>query len=62
MKKIVILCFETGVVHVFNYNEEAFKENVQSFFTVTNYKYDLNLSEDNCQWLITENLQLNINI
>lgn len=50
---IIILNFSTGKVIIAEYNS-CIVEDVQEFFEVMNEKHDLDLSESNCQWMITK--------
>jgi hypothetical protein len=59
MKKIIILDFESGEVHVFNYDSNIF-EDFSDFVIVINEEYDLNLREKNCQWMIIDDLNIMI--
>ncbi len=59
MKKIIILDFESGEVHVFNYDSNIF-EDFSDFVIVINEEHDLNLREKNCQWMIVDDLNIQI--
>jgi hypothetical protein len=56
MKIITILCFETAVVHVFNFNSEKFS-NGEEFIEQKKIS-DLGINENNSQWMIAESLDL----
>lgn len=61
MKKIIILDFEKGEVHIFNFDRNIFKEDdIQYYFDVLNDNFNLHLTESNCQWMIVDNLNLKI--
>ena len=51
MKKIIILDFESGEVHVFNYDSNIF-EDFSDFVIVINEEYDLMSS--NCEHFVNE--------
>ena len=59
MKKIIILDFESAEVHVFNYDSNIF-EDFSDFVIVINEEHDLNLREKNCQWMIVDDLNIQI--
>ena len=61
MKKIIILDFSTTDVHIFDFDENCYSnDDIVQFFEDENEVHDLNLSESNCQWMITGQLNLQI--
>jgi len=59
MKKIIILDYTSGEVYVFNYDSNIFTD-FSDFCNVINEEYDLNLYERNCNWMIVDELKINI--
>lgn len=61
IKKIIILDFEVGEVHVFDFDENIFKgDDLQYYLDIINEKFNLHLNENNCQWMIVDNLTLRV--
>lgn len=61
MKKIIILDFNSTVTHVFDFDENTDdSNNIVDFLDGVNNKYDLYLKESECQWMIVEELKLEI--
>lgn len=59
MKKIIILDFETGEVHISDFDSNIYNElEIYDFFEKLNGMKDTDLSENNCQWMIVDKLQL----
>ena len=56
MEKIIILCFSTGEVFVRNYPEGL--ENSEEWFGTEHN--DVGLKEQDCQWMISKELKINI--
>lgn len=50
---IIILNFATGKVIITEYDSYIY-EDVDEFFEILNETHDLDLSESNCQWMITK--------
>ena len=59
MKKIIILDFSTAEVHVFPYDENVWTD-AEDFITDENENGSIALSLSNCQWMITDNLNIQI--
>lgn len=59
--KIIILNFSTAKVHVFSFDENIYSnDNIIDFFDVMNEKGDYNFKESQCQWMIVDELKLEI--
>ena len=59
MQKIIILDFSTAEVHVFNFDSNVFEDG-EDFISQANDHYGIDLREQDCQWLITNDSELNI--
>ena len=59
MKKIIILDFSTAEVHVFPYDENVWA-NGEDFITDENENGNIALSLINCQWMIVDELNIQI--
>ena len=57
MKKIIILDFFTGEVHVYTYDENIWGDAVDFMESE-----EINLNSNNCQWLVTADTELTITI
>ena len=55
MKKIIILCFETGEVLVYPYDENVW-EDAEDFMS----SEEIDLNTNMCQWMIVDELQIKI--
>jgi len=53
-KEFIIILSETGEVFVSEYNSQLFEE-PSDFLIYLNEEYNLNLTENNCNWHITKN-------
>lgn len=58
-KKIIILDFSTGEVHIFPYDENVW-ENGEDFIEDENENGNIALSLINCQWMIVNELKIEI--
>jgi hypothetical protein len=59
MKKIVILDFSTAEVHVFSYDSNVW-DSGEDFFAGLAETTEHNFSESNCQWMILDELKIQI--
>jgi hypothetical protein len=61
MKKIIILDFSTAKVHVFPYDENIYSDG-EGFINNEwiEEEYGLGLKESQCQWMITDDLNIQI--
>ena len=59
MKKIIILDFSTAEVHVFPYDDSIWSDG-EDFITDENKGGSVTLSLSNCQWMIADNLNIQI--
>lgn len=59
MKYITILDFEDGSIHIFPYLN-SMGEDFSNISDCILDKYDIKFSENNCQWIITKGLPLQI--
>jgi hypothetical protein len=59
MKKIIILDFSTAEVHVFPYDENVWTD-AEDFITDENENGSIALSLSNCQWMIVDDLNIQI--
>lgn len=61
MKKIIILDFSTAKVHVFPYDENVYPDG-EGFINNEwiEKEYGLGLKESQCQWMITDDLNIQI--
>jgi hypothetical protein len=59
MKKIIILDFSTGEVHIFPYDENIWEDG-EDFIVDENENGSIALSLSNCQWMIVDNLNIAI--
>ena len=60
INKIIILDDESGNVYMFDFDNNIY-EDFSDFVVDINKKYDLNLSESNCQWMIRETINIIVN-
>ena len=60
LDKIIILT-EEGEVIITNYDNNIHQGDVDILFEELNEEYDYNLSENNCNWMMSKN-ELNIKI
>ena len=58
-KKIIILDFSTAEVHVFPYDENVWDDG-KDFIEDENENGDIALSLSNCQWMIVDDLKIEI--
>lgn len=60
-KKIIILDFSSAKVHVFPYDENIFGDGEDFINSLTEDGfYNLELKTQDCQWMITDNLNIQI--
>lgn len=60
-KKIIILDFATAVVHVFTFDENIYSSGaIVDFFDAMNEEGDYGLKESQCEWMIVQELKLEI--
>lgn len=57
---IIILDFSTGQVYIKEYDSNIV-DSYEEFYEILNEEYDLNLSDSNCQCMISKN-KLNITL
>ena len=57
-QKIIILDFESGEVHVFPYDRFAYEDGEDFFEAINEYGY--NFGDSNCQWMIVDELNIEI--
>ena len=57
-KKIIILDFETEKVHVFPFDEHVYDDDGEDF--IAQDPYEIGISEVNCQWMIVDDLIIQI--
>jgi len=61
MKKIIILDFSTAEVHIFPFDENIYSnDDIINFFNDMNEEGDYNFKESQCQWMIVDELKLEI--
>jgi hypothetical protein len=60
MKYITILCFERGEIHSFPYESVYMGEDFIDLAKCIEDEYDIKFSENNCQWIIQDKLNLQI--
>lgn len=61
IKKIIILDFSTAEVHVFTFDENIYSnDEIVDFFDAMNEEGDYGFKESQCQWMITNELKLEI--
>lgn len=58
MKKIIILNFEIGEVHVFNFDENIW-ESAEDFFTSEECE-EFDLREEHCHYMVVDELNIQI--
>ena len=58
-KKIIILDFSTAEVHVFPYDKNIWDDG-EDFIEDENENGDIALSLSNCQWMIVDDLKIEI--
>ena len=55
MKKIIILCFDTSEVLVYEYNDDIW-ETAEDFMS----SKEIDINSNNCQWMIVDELNIQI--
>jgi len=61
MKKIINLDFETGAVHVFDYDINIYAEkDADDFFIALKDDLGYTMNQTNCQWMIVDELNIEI--
>jgi hypothetical protein len=55
IQKIIILCFETSEVLIYNYDSNIW-EDVEDFLT----SEEIDISPNNCQWMVVNELNIQI--
>lgn len=58
-EKIIILDFSTGKVYITDYDSNIV-DSYEEYYEILNEEYDLNLSDSNCQCMISKNLTIQI--
>lgn len=59
MKKIIVLDFLTQEVHTFDYDENKY-DDIDYFLDDFNEQFDLGIKASNCQFMVVDELKLNI--
>ena len=60
MEKIIVLDFSSPDVYIFDFDSTIYSnDNIEDFFDMINDKHDLNLREQDCQWMINKELTIN---
>lgn len=57
MKKIIILDFTTGDVHIFNYDSNIY-EDFSDFIEFINKEYGLSLKENQCNYMVVDKINM----
>lgn len=57
MKKIIILDFNTAEVHIFPYDEPIWEDCIEF---IESAEVGLNLNSNNCQWMVADELNIQI--
>lgn len=57
-QKIIILDFETGTTHIFDYDSSY--HDAEEFFEDVNERLGYNFSSKNCEYMIVDNLTIEI--
>jgi len=60
MNKIIILNFENGEVHIFDYDNKKYEDPSDFFIDINETYKDIHLRENNCQYMIVEDLTIEI--
>lgn len=59
MKYITILNFKNGEIHIFSYPNHI-KDDFEHIIEYIEENYNISFSENNCQWIIQDKLNLQI--
>ena len=61
MKKIIVLDSNSGKSYVFDFDVDSFNfSNMQEFFDEVHMAYGLGLIMKDCQWMITDKINIEI--